>query len=69
MTKEATTVLCRDLDELNQNVIALGEQDYRIVAVLPGAGEMVTIVAQKDDMVELGNVICNAVYDAMRGIK
>ena len=61
MTKEATTILCHNLFELNQNVIALGEQGYRIVAVLPGAGEMVTIVAQKDDLVDLGMVIIDAI--------
>lgn len=65
--KEATTVLCRDLAELHSNVVALGEQGYRIVAVIQTHGdELLTIVAQKDDMVDLGNVIANAVHDGMR---
>ena len=69
MTKESTTILCRDLNELHQNVVALGEMNYRIVAVLPGAGEMVTIVAQKDDLIDLGMVIIDAIKIATGQIR
>lgn len=68
---EATTILCRDLGELNSQVIALGDQGYRIVAVIDTQNDLYTIVAQKDAfadydkvMRDLGNVISNAVYEA-----
>lgn len=70
---EATTIRCNDLGELDSNVVALGQQGYRIVAVLDlGYNHHYTIVAQKDTfadyqkvMSDIGEVIMNAVHDAV----
>ena len=68
---EATTILCRGLNDLHNQVPALGEQGYRIIAVIDSQNDLYTIVAQKDAfadydkvMRDLGNVISNAVYEA-----
>ena len=58
---EATTIACRDMGELNSQVIALGEQGYRIVTVLDNGNDRSTIVAQKEAMVSQCNVDLAAV--------
>lgn len=62
---EATTVLCYCLGELDSEIRALGEQGFRIVTVLDSQNGTYTVVAQKGDLIDLGNVIRAAVYDAL----
>lgn len=45
---EATTIRCDGLGELNSQIIALGDQGYRIITVIT-RDDSHTIVAQKDD--------------------
>lgn len=63
---EATTILCHGLNELHTQIVALGDQGYRIVTVIDTQHGLYTIVAQKDDLTALGNVISNAIWDAMQ---
>lgn len=70
----ATTVLCRDLAELNANIIAFSEEGYRIITVIDSQNGLYTIVAQEERdyqqlMTDLGDVIQNAVYEAGQPVR
>lgn len=61
---EATTILCRDLGELNSNVIALGDQGYRIITVIT-QGDLHTIIAQQQEGRRMRLVRLNSQHTVM----
>lgn len=76
---EATVVTAMTEHELTMNVVAFGQEGFRIVSVMQNDNGYYVIVAQKDAAIEvtstlhheslrdLATLISNAVYDGMKG--
>lgn len=62
---DATVVTARSEYEMHEQVVALGDQGYRIVSVLKNSLDYFEIVAQKDDSHLLYETMYNAMHDAI----